>query len=124
MHLRSEHLLNCSAEELWRLSFNCEFDRQHAMTAMRMREHEALSCTTSGETWQLRTRSTPSSPIPKFVQRFVPAFSTETTFTHRPGTDYGVGVLRASVMPEQIHMSFRLEVIPEPSGGCRRIMEW
>src|SRR5262249_21533551 len=125
MRLRKEHVIASDAEELWRRLFDPAFDREHAVVANRMRAHEILSCKPTGELWELRTRSTPSTPVPRFVVKWIGAeLSFDTTLTRRCGASSGTGVLKASVMPERIHLGFRIEIVPEEPGRCRRVMDW
>lgn len=125
MRLYTEHVLCCGAERLWRLMFDPSFDKEHAMKANRVRRHEVLSCSTTEATWHIRSRSTPSAPIPKFLAKWAGTeFSFETTLQHAANSNWGEAMLRPSLMPERFSMQFRIELVPELDTRCRRRMDW
>lgn len=125
MRLHTEHVLGCGAQKLWRLMFDPSFDIEHAMKANRVRRHEVLSHSTTEATWHIRSRSTPSAPIPKFLAKWAGTeFAFETTLQHEANSNWGEAMLRPSRMPERFLMRFRIELVPESDTRCRRMMDW
>ncbi len=125
MKLHTEHLLPCSAEELWDLTFTADFDVASNLAANGMASHEVLSLERGPERWTMKSRSIPATSMPKFVQRWVDEkVHFETTVEHVPGSDVAHAKMAISVGGEYVQMGYRMHVVPVDATSCKRIFDW
>lgn len=125
MKLHTEHLLDCSADELWDLTFSADFDLASNLGANGMEHHEVLSIERLPAQWTLRSKSVPATKMPRFIQRWVDDnvhFATE--LVHTPGTDFAVATQTVSPGTDYCKMAYRMTVVPLSATTCKRVFDW
>lgn len=125
MRLHAEHVLDCSAEELWDLTFSSDFDVASNLAANGMASHETIAIERTPQLWTLRSRSIPATKMPKFVQRWVDdKVHFDTTVEHVPGSNTADAKMVVSLGAEYVTMGYRMTVEPITATTCKRIFDW
>lgn len=125
MRVHKEHRIACSAEQLWKVMFDTDFERRMNLEAMEASQYDVLEHSVGGPEWRMRTKMVPKDNMPGFIKKMVgDAFSMEESIVHKGGTDRASAQIQPSAMRDKVKLRYEVQVVPDGDAACKRIVDF